>query len=1272
MKKVVSIVLAFVMILSTFATVSAASVNDLTSYIPNPLEMELSVGVLARKSGTTDIYTAALELVEKELLSGIGIDYKATLDMEPVRMLFDKQFITTVLAGDPTAQSEFNTAKVSTEVSVKITYPEAADFVSDLTTAGVLDAGSIFGEKSRTRNGNTLTIVYNNQDNLTVGELAENKDTYLKDISFVLENDLSYDTEGYQEVKVEMSGATTISFASKTQTVAYSGAASHIVSADTKHVLEVVPAVPATCEEKGWTEGVKCKTHEGYQCANHGVTHDGYDCGAKGVVKPENTIAKLPHNTVHVDEVPATCYATGLKEHWICLLCKKDFKDEAATQPMTAAEILIAKKSHTTTVIPAIPATCTDSGLEAGSVCSVCGHAETRKVIPALGHNERVIPAVAATCTTAGSTEGKDCSVCFRVLVAPKPIAATGHKLGDWLVITDPTENSEGLKRRECSECDYYEELSIPKLVHTCKVDEKAVVITKNPTCTEEGTKQNYCACGEPVGDPVAIPAIGHNATKIAAVVATCTDKGLIEHWACANCHGLFRDAACTKQIQSAEVPVDLNNHGTNKREIPAIAPTCEKDGLTAGEKCIACNTVTIPQVIVPKAHKFEVVAAKSASCDEKGVVEHLHCSVCNKDFSHDGRKELTTADFELAALGHTFGTPTIVVQPTEQAEGKGVRKCTRCGFEKEVAIAKLEHIHNEVCEEVIIPATCTNNGVKREVHTCCGEVVEGKEHIIIPASHTPKKINAVAADCFNTGVKEHYYCTVCEKLFTTEACTTETTIEELTTDKLVHDWEKLNDNITKCRICNEVVHIHKGESTDNIDVKEHGGMKDNKDKVKEDRSPEENQGRKVTVESSININNREISESLEEEIFLLAEASEETVAFDVIMEKVTTYSDEITNEVLDVDKEIVSETEDLITLEITIPDNMKNLEDYMVHRRISLNGTETIEKITTRANADGEYIVIAPDKSKVILYVKKVAEYALAGYGVKVNPSEPTPGSGIGGGGLGGLQPTIKFNSNGGTKLENVVVKPGEAIKLPIPEREGYTFAGWYTDISLTVPFDPEAKISGTLTLYAKWIEGSAGPCDGTEAAGCPCLKFVDLDPSLWYHVGVDYVLNNGLMVGTEETVFEPDSSLTRAMLVTVLWRAEGKKQAASECKFADVESGSYYEEAVAWAEECGIVTGYNDTEFGPHDNILREQIAAIMYRYSKFKGYDVSAGEDTNILSYADVADISEYAISAMQYAVGTGLMNGRTETTLNPLNDTTRAEIAVILYRFFTAHK
>ena len=115
-----------------------------------------------------------------------------------------------------------------------------------------------------------------------------------------------------------------------------------------------------------------------------------------------------------------------------------------------------------------------------------------------------------------------------------------------------------------------------------------------------------------------------------------------------------------------------------------------------------------------------------------------------------------------------------------------------------------------------------------------------------------------------------------------------------------------------------------------------------------------------------------------------------------------------------------------------------------------------------------------------------------------------------------------------------------------------------------------------------------------------------------------------------------------------------------------------AYYANAVVWAKQNGIVNGVSKTEFAPNDNITREQIAAIMHRYADFKGHDVSVGENTNILSYDDVHHVSEYAIGAMQYAVGSGLIKGKTEATLNPLDNATRAEIAAILHRFIEANK
>ena len=137
--------------------------------------------------------------------------------------------------------------------------------------------------------------------------------------------------------------------------------------------------------------------------------------------------------------------------------------------------------------------------------------------------------------------------------------------------------------------------------------------------------------------------------------------------------------------------------------------------------------------------------------------------------------------------------------------------------------------------------------------------------------------------------------------------------------------------------------------------------------------------------------------------------------------------------------------------------------------------------------------------------------------------------------------------------------------------------------------------------------------------------------------------------------------------MLVTVLYRMDGSPVVNGNTPFADVKTGAYYEKAVAWASAEGIVNGVNSTTFAPDSSITREQIASIMYRYAKYKGYDVSVGENTNILSYDDFDKIASYAIPAIQYVVGSGIINGKTPSTVNPKDNATRAELAAILKRF-----
>lgn len=175
----------------------------------------------------------------------------------------------------------------------------------------------------------------------------------------------------------------------------------------------------------------------------------------------------------------------------------------------------------------------------------------------------------------------------------------------------------------------------------------------------------------------------------------------------------------------------------------------------------------------------------------------------------------------------------------------------------------------------------------------------------------------------------------------------------------------------------------------------------------------------------------------------------------------------------------------------------------------------------------------------------------------------------------------------------------------------------------------------------------------------------FTDVNTGDWFYEAVEYVYECGMMSGTGETTFSPQTTTTRGMIVTILHRMEGTPEAAGEA-FTDVDTLAYYADAVAWASESGIVGGYGNSEFGPNDPITREQMAAILYRYAQYLDIDVSVGEDTNILSYGDAEQVSEWAVEALQWAVSAGLING-IDGNLVPQGSATRAQVATILMRF-----
>lgn len=281
-----------------------------------------------------------------------------------------------------------------------------------------------------------------------------------------------------------------------------------------------------------------------------------------------------------------------------------------------------------------------------------------------------------------------------------------------------------------------------------------------------------------------------------------------------------------------------------------------------------------------------------------------------------------------------------------------------------------------------------------------------------------------------------------------------------------------------------------------------------------------------------------------------------------------------------------------------------------------------------------------------------------------------PTTGGGGGGGG-GAVAPTtydivipsalaniVKADKTKAAAGDTVTLTAAGEGTLTVTDANGKTVA--LTDLgSGKYTFKmPSAKVSVGFKTTADQ------PCDGGR--DCPSAPFTDVDTAKWYHLSVDYVLTHKMMNGVSSRAFAPNANLTRGMLVQILYNLEGKPKGAA-ANFSDVQADAWYAEAVGWAASNKVVTGYADGTFRPNAAVTREQAAAILYRYAQSKGIDVSVGENTNILSYVDVQQASEYAIPALQWAVGAGVLNGKNGGRLAPTGTATRAEIAAIMQRW-----
>ena len=298
---------------------------------------------------------------------------------------------------------------------------------------------------------------------------------------------------------------------------------------------------------------------------------------------------------------------------------------------------------------------------------------------------------------------------------------------------------------------------------------------------------------------------------------------------------------------------------------------------------------------------------------------------------------------------------------------------------------------------------------------------------------------------------------------------------------------------------------------------------------------------------------------------------------------------------------------------------------------------TITVQWTTDNGTAVGEPVTFSVDLSGVAYY------------------QAPSHGGSGSSGGSASTTYTLTFETNGGNAISKVTKNKGTTIDLAqyAPTKSGATFEGWYADKGLTKKIT-SVKLDANTTVYAKWTEA---PVSG--------LPFGDVKSADWFYNDVKYVYEKGMMSGTAADVFAPNATTTRAMIVTILYRLEGSPAVTGTSAFVDVPAGQWYTDAVNWAAANQIVKGTSATTFAPNDSITREQMAAILYRYAQYKGYDVTKKADLS--GYSDNSQVSAYAKDALAWANAAKLINGVTNTTLAPQGNATRAQVSAILHRF-----
>ena len=1088
-------------------------------------------------------------------------------------------------------------------------------------------------------------------------------------------------------------------------------------------------AVCASCGKEYGAEpvGHDIVKHDGKASTCTDTGHWAYETCSKCDYTTYEVIPANGHNYGSlIAQVDAACTAAGMKACYQCSDCKAYF--DANKNQTTKDALVIPASGHTNGAAVReneTPAACTESGsYEDVIYCTKCNVeiSRTAKTTAPLGHATVHHGAQAATCTEKGWEAYETCSRCSYTTYQEDP--ALGHDWGEWDIIKDATEDEAGEKARTCRRCNYKETVSIPQLPHTHSMERHPAAAPDCGTGTsgnieywicsgcnkvfrdEDGTDEidldqtvlspvhtpasvwstdesrhwhvcsgcsqalspaahDYDGADDPICNTCGYTRHIHALTPVSAVSATCSSAGSIEHYHCADCGKLFRDGAGTQELTAEEVVIEKLSH--TPEPIPAVPATCEQDGLTAGSKCSVCQEVITPQAATPAlGHDWQ-----PAACETPKTCKRAGCSATEGGpLGHDWTTGwMSDADFHWHEClrencGEKSGHAAHI--PGPEATEAAPQTCTECGY---VIAPALEHTHvydrqSTDARYLKAAAGCTT----KAVYFCscaCGEAGTetfeagtplghdwGRYIVTTPATETSEGVETRTCqrDSSHTQTRaipklpaSTYG--VSGKVEQDNAPAVDVEVKLVLGDRLIDSTT--TDDKGGYRFEKVVPGVYnlvaeKGDVTVTVKVEvvsaniEVGtitmprGKTSSVVEVKSDKPEETVEAVIGNLEKVFEMPGNDKPFTVEDQNVVNGGGSVE-IKLTVTKKDTKETSDKIEQELpadtkvgirlkLDVHKTVtphgemptvtkIDNTGVLLETIIRLPAELQGKDSYTVYR---LHGA-AVHALTVQPNENGEYIEVSPDKTAITIHAKLYSEYVIA-YQER----------GETGGNTG--------NDNGGGHGDR---------------DDGYT--------PPSVPAPPE-----THTGYRA--------CRRDDT--CPIWPFADAAPTAWYHDGVHYCVEKGLMHGISADKFLPDGSVTRAQLVTILWRLEGSPETTGAVRFNDTAGGAWYTEAVRWAAGCGVVKGYDNGCFGPNDAVTREQMAAILYRYAQHKGYDVSAGEDTNILSFDDAFAVSEYAIPAMQWACGSGMVHGIAQKggmLLAPRDTTTRAQAATLIMRF-----